>query len=92
MNICIKQRTSWPQFMAGGDLGAAIKHDVLEHGTGLQRRLSWYNRGRVVLLWVVRGLVYLHHCRVRKRLNGYMQPACAFQNIRIYMAVAAWVR
>ena len=59
--------------MAGGDLAAAIKHDVLEHGTGPQRRLSWYNRGRIVLLWVVHGLVYLHHCRVRQRLNGYMQ-------------------
>ena len=52
--------------MAGGDLGRAISRDMAEHGSGPQRRLGWYNRGRVVLQCVARGLVYLHHCRVRK--------------------------
>ena len=52
--------------MAGGDLGSAISRDVAEHGIGPQRRLGWYNRGRIVLLGVARGLVYLHHLRVQK--------------------------
>ena len=56
--------------MAGGDLGSAISHDTAENGDGPQRRLGWYNRGRVVLLCVARGLVYLHHCRVRKAQHG----------------------
>ena len=51
--------------MPGGDLGTAISLDVAEHGPGVQRRLGWYSRGRVVLLCVARGLVYLHHRRVR---------------------------
>ena len=50
--------------MAGGDLGTAIARDIAEHGEGVQRRLGWYNRGRVVLLCIARGLVYLHNRRV----------------------------
>ena len=72
--------------MAGGDLGSAIGRDMAEHGSGPQRRLGWYNRGRIVLLCVARGLVYLHHRRVREirlRLRwprghtGHMQSAHA---------------
>ena len=57
--------------MAGGDLGAAIKNDIRERGDGAQRRLGWYNRGRIVLLCVVRGLAYLHHCRVRESMLAH---------------------
>ncbi len=52
--------------MAGGDLGSAMSSDIEENGMGPRRRLGWYNRGRIVLLCVARGLVYLHHCRVRE--------------------------
>ena len=52
--------------MAGGDLGTALSRDAAEHGIRPQRRLGWYNRGRVVLLCVARGLVHLHHRRVHE--------------------------
>ena len=43
-----------------------MSSDIEENGMGPRRRLGWYNRGRIVLLCVARGLVYLHHCRVRE--------------------------
>ena len=54
--------------MAGGDLETALTRDIEKNGTGLQRRLCWYDRGRMVLLCVARGLAYLRHCRVRGAL------------------------
>ena len=53
------------QFMPGGDLGSALRRDLAENGDGAKRRLGWYSRGRIVLLCVARGLVYLHDQRVR---------------------------
>lgn len=53
------------QYMAGGDLGSALRLDLAENGDGAKRRLGWYGRGRLVLLCVARGLVYLHDQRVR---------------------------
>ena len=73
--------------MAGGDLGSAISRDVAEHGTGPQRRLGWYCRGRTVLLWVARGLAYLHRRRVREAHLGWAQNdmyKCMCMNIMIF--------
>ena len=81
--------------MAGGDLASAITADIAEHGTGPQRRLGWYSRGRIVLLCVARGLVYLHHRRVREarlrrpgRCSAHWAPAVCMGITAITVQVA----
>ena len=66
MTLLSKVLPAWTaQYMAGGDLGSALRLDLAENGDGAKRRLGWYGRGRLVLLCVARGLVYLHDQRVR---------------------------
>lgn len=43
--------------MQGGDLSDAISNDRTGH-------LRWYGRGQYIALDVVRGLAYLHACKV----------------------------
>ena len=59
--------------MAGGDLRHALDRDMMKHGR--RRRLGWYERGRVVLLCVARGLTYLHSERVRGGLAWAVHSA-----------------
>ena len=63
------------QFMPGGDLGSALRRDMVENGDGAKRRLGWYGRGRIVLLCIARGLVYLHDQRVRPLLSCHIRIA-----------------
>ncbi len=50
--------------MAGGDLKKALQLDMVRSTKG-KRLLGWYERGRLVLVGVARGLQYLHSERVR---------------------------
>ena len=51
--------------MAGGDLRSALVRDITANGAGANRCLSWYARGRRVLVGVARGLVFMHSQGVR---------------------------
>ena len=63
------------QFMAGGDLSAALTRDLQEEEKGGKRRLGWYASGQSVLLNVACGLAYLHSRRVRRRVPSSTFPA-----------------
>ncbi|KAL3148068.1 hypothetical protein ABBQ38_014354 [Trebouxia sp. C0009 RCD-2024] len=45
------------EFMEGGDLRDALSHDTA-------KELSWYNKGHLIALDIVRGLVFLHSNKV----------------------------
>ena len=68
-----------PQYMPGGDLGAAIDDDVAWHGNGEKRRLGWYASGRGILQCVSRGLAYLHSERVRDAVQHVRQVLLFFR-------------
>lgn len=68
--------------MKGGDLGRAISSDIAEYGIGPQRRLGWYNRGRLVLLYVARGLAYMHSRQVCKVACMYRPVLLTIVNLR----------
>lgn len=63
--------------MAGGDLHSALQRDVEQSANG-ERDLGWYERGRLVLVGVARGLAYLHQQRVRRGRNEAPKPCTAF--------------
>jgi serine/threonine protein kinase len=64
------------QYMAGGDLEAALACDIAEHGAA-NRRLGWYMHGHNVMLCVACALDYLHDLQPAVRAAGRMRPACA---------------
>ena len=64
--LALLNGSSLSQYMAGGNLRDALRRDMLDCGSGSQRRLGWYNRGRLVLLNIARGLVFLREKRVRR--------------------------
>lgn len=49
--------------LQGGDLSEAMSNDK-------SGRLRWYNRGQYIALDVVRGLAYLHACKVGRPPRG----------------------
>ena len=59
------------QYMAGGDLCSTIQRDVRRSARGGTRLLSWYRRGRIVIIGVARGLAHLHKQGVRA---GLLRP------------------
>ncbi len=61
--------------MAGGDLRSAIHRDLRESEGGGKRLLSWYGRGRGVLLGVARGLAYLHAQQACAQQKSMMRSA-----------------
>ena len=75
--MCVIAWLGGLQFMAGGDLHSALQRDVEQNADG-ERSLGWYERGRLVLVGVARGLAYLHQQRVRRGRNKASKPCAAF--------------
>ncbi len=54
--------------LQGGDLSEAISNDRSGH-------LRWYDRGQYIALDVVRGLAYLHACKVGHPMAYLLLPS-----------------